>query len=461
MKNFYLLLACSLLFSCNTEKNNNSESAYFAGEIVNPTSDYVVLYKDDIVVDSAKIDTNNQFKFVVNEVNEGLHHFNHAPELQYVYLEKGDSIIIRLNTNAFDESLVFSGTNQGINNFLIEMFLNFEDEERYVNSLYKLKPTDFSAKIDSLRTLKNDELKDLIASDELSKEAASMAMAAIDYNSYIYKEKYPFYHKKHTGEETIHALDDNYYQYRKKIDLNHNELVYFRPYYDYMKYHFSNLSYMSCLRDCGSKNHTPENYIHLNNHKLKLIDSTVENEDLRNNLFRSVAVDALLKEHKITQGTQDFVSKYEGLSTNEDHKQEIQGLVKGIRNLQSNNTLPNIILSTYNGEVKGLPQVVSPNKNVIYFWSGVQKKHFRNVHKQIATLKTQNPDLNFIGICLRTSESQWKSIINESGLSTNNQFLSSDIDEVRSNLIIDGFNKCVITKDTIIKEGFGNLYSSF
>lgn len=461
MKNFYLLLTCSLLFSCNTEKNNSSESVYFAGEIVNPTSDYVVLYKDDVVVDSAKIDTNNQFTFIVDKVNEGLHHFNHAPELQYVYLEKGDSIIVRLNTNAFDESLVFSGTNQGINNFLIEMFLNFEDEERYVNSLYKLNPSDFSVKIDSLRTLKNDELKDLIASDELSKGAASMAMAAIDYNSYIYKEKYPFYHKKYTGEETIHSLDENYYQYRGKIDLNHNELVYFRPYYDYMKYHFSNLSYMSCLRDCGSKNHTPKNYIHLNNHKLKLIDSTVNKENLRNNLFRSVAVDVLLKEHDITEESKNFVSNYEGLSTNEGHKKEIQELVKGIQNLQANNTLPNIRLTSYNGEKKGLTQVVTPHKNVIYFWSGVQKRHFRNVHKQIASLKSQNPDLNFIGICLHTSESQWKNIIKESGLSTTNQFLSSDIDEVRSNLIIDGFNKCVITKDTIIKEGFGNLYSSF
>jgi hypothetical protein len=46
-----------------SKKDKNSGSVYFSGEIVNPTSDYVVLFKDDDQIDSARLDENNRFKF--------------------------------------------------------------------------------------------------------------------------------------------------------------------------------------------------------------------------------------------------------------------------------------------------------------------------------------------------------------------------------------------------------------
>jgi len=133
MKRYLLYFILGFLVSCE-QKKETEDIVYFAGEIVNPTNDYVVLYKDDTVLDSAKLDSNNRFSFTLNTIDEGLHHFNHTPQFQYVYLEKGDSLIIRLNTVAFDESLVFSG---------------------------QLKPEAFSLKIDSLRKQKLNELKSL------------------------------------------------------------------------------------------------------------------------------------------------------------------------------------------------------------------------------------------------------------------------------------------------------------
>ena len=111
-----------LLAACNT-KEKKSSAVYFGGEIVNPSSEYVVLYKGDVVIDTAYLDANNRFSFQLDSVDEGLHHFNHFPEEQYVFLEGGDSLQLRLNTVDFDESLVFSGTSEQVNNFLLEMFL--------------------------------------------------------------------------------------------------------------------------------------------------------------------------------------------------------------------------------------------------------------------------------------------------------------------------------------------------
>ena len=50
------------------------------------------------------------------------------PSFNICILQEGDSILIRLNTKEFDESLVFSGQGSEINNFLIEMFLAHEEE---------------------------------------------------------------------------------------------------------------------------------------------------------------------------------------------------------------------------------------------------------------------------------------------------------------------------------------------
>ena len=59
-----LLLSLSLLsvLACST-KSRECPSVFFGGEIVNPTSDYVVLYRNDNYIDSVKLDEGNRFAF--------------------------------------------------------------------------------------------------------------------------------------------------------------------------------------------------------------------------------------------------------------------------------------------------------------------------------------------------------------------------------------------------------------
>ena len=117
--NYLIICFLVLIYGCD-EKKNQSESTYFAGEIVNPTAPHVVLYKGQEPLDTAYLDSDNRFAFTLDKLKDGLYNFNHHPEFQYVFLQKGDSMQIRLNTVAFDESLVFSGNGEQINNFLIE-----------------------------------------------------------------------------------------------------------------------------------------------------------------------------------------------------------------------------------------------------------------------------------------------------------------------------------------------------
>ena len=54
MKKVLLLLLCVFVYGCGVIDKRTSP-VYFGGEIVNPTSPYLVLFKDDQVIDSAKI----------------------------------------------------------------------------------------------------------------------------------------------------------------------------------------------------------------------------------------------------------------------------------------------------------------------------------------------------------------------------------------------------------------------
>jgi len=301
MNKTLLFLFLIALTGCSKGENNSS-NVFFAGKIVNPTSEYVVLLKGDDVIDSAKLDENNRFSFRLKSISDGLHHFNHAPEYQYVYLEKGDSIQVRLNTMDFDESLVFSGDESSaeINNFLLDLFLSQEEEQKIIyRQTNELEPHEFGKYVDSLRHLKLVNLNNLYLEGELSEAAQEIAKASIDYTYYNYKEEYPFLQKKYSGQKVFKNLPDNFYDYRKNLSFTNSHLNYLRPYHDFMKAHIKNLSFSSCSSNCDSNGKIVRNQLHVNRHKLSLIDSLVEENELKKIFILDRRIIGILKKLRI------------------------------------------------------------------------------------------------------------------------------------------------------------------
>jgi hypothetical protein len=149
-KNLLLLCIVSLIiFSCNNQEDGAPLSTYVGGEIVNPKGDYIVFYKDEQFLDSVKLDANNNFIYKVENIKPGLYSFSHK-EYQVFYLKPSDSLMLRVNTLDFDESLSYTGIGAERNNFLMEMFLQNEKEIILMPKLYKLAPLDFEEKLDSL-----------------------------------------------------------------------------------------------------------------------------------------------------------------------------------------------------------------------------------------------------------------------------------------------------------------------
>lgn len=449
-----------LIVGCSTsKKDSNTDTILFAGEIVNPTSNQVVILKGQQKIDSVQLDDKNRFRFTLPSLENGLYNFYHAPEYQYVYLEKGDSLMARLNTIYFDESLVFSGSNEDLNNFLLELFLSAEEEDSAMfMKYYELEPNDFIAKIESLKNEKLERLNNLKTDVNISEEGYNLLVGSIDYTYNRFKEIYPFQHKRKTTEENMHNLPSGFYAYRKQLDYNNQNLTYLRPYYDFMKAHFGNLSYMTCMNGCGSQDKETNKQLHFNTHKLHLIDSLVVDKELRDNLFRNVAVDYLLKKRDASKNTELFLNKFRAVSKNNMHIQEIEKIHQGIVNLQPSKSIPDLSVVSFDNENRTLQEISKNKKILFYFWSGTNKNQYQEIFKRVKELEVKKPDHELIGINIKTDFDDWKVIVKTLGIDPKNQYYTKNSKQLTETLVLYPLNKAIITDNTLIVDGFSNIY---
>ena len=190
LKYFLLLTVFILIGSCTTEKKD--PMTYFGGKIINPKSDYVLLFKQEKLVDSLFLDKDDKFVGKYKGFKEGFYLFRHGNEYQHVYIEPQDSILIRLNTWDFDETLVFSGQGANKNNVLIDWFLESEKEDKQMHSYYRLSPDLFKTKMDSLLKLRRLKLEAFTTKyEDLPKSYLNVLDIVVNYPIYKRFEAYP------------------------------------------------------------------------------------------------------------------------------------------------------------------------------------------------------------------------------------------------------------------------------
>ena len=116
-----IILAIILFFSNSCNNKNSRDNFFLGGEIINPSSNYVNFYYNNIKIDSIELNSENKFFKNLENIEPGIYRIEHIPENQYVIIENGDSLWIRVNVEDFKESLSFSGRGSSKNNFLVDM----------------------------------------------------------------------------------------------------------------------------------------------------------------------------------------------------------------------------------------------------------------------------------------------------------------------------------------------------
>lgn len=219
-----------LVCHCSCISEPDYDGAFLGGQIINPSSKTVSLFKNNKLIDSIVLDDKNRFQRNYDSLSYGVFKFEHLPESQNLLLEKGDSIWFRTNTSDFNSSLVFSGRGSAKNNFLMEIYLSLQKETRFLASQYGQNSKMFENVIDSLFEQKKEKWIQFDSLNKLTPKAKIISQASYIYPYANRKERYALIR----GRKKITEQDSTYFNFRKDLNYGERELAYFEPYITYM-----------------------------------------------------------------------------------------------------------------------------------------------------------------------------------------------------------------------------------
>ena len=453
MNRILLLTLIGLMFnSCGFEKSQSEKGAWFGGEIINPHSNQIILSKNEKIIDTISLDQNNRFLYYIENVEKGLYNFIHH-EYQMIYLEPGDSLMLRLNTIEFDESLAFTGKGAERNNFLINMFIHNELENQSMRPFYQLPVEEFLTKLDSMRNFRMENLERFIKRVKPCEAFHKIALANITYDYYDKKEIYPY---AHFGRNQVSdsQLPDDYYDFRKNLDYNSEDLQSYYTYYRFMQRHFDFLSYESY------KNEFPYNsdsFIHISN-KLNTIDSLISLSELKNSLLKT-SIRRFIINSKSPDEEKAALELYFKISTDQGHKEEIKNISEASLKLMPGNELPQLSFLDYNDKRYTFSSLIK-KPSIIFFWSIHSLNHLKEVHSKVDELKLKYPEFDFIGFNTNDDIKTWKQTINRHGFDKNFEFRFEETETAMEHLVINSINKAmIIDADSKIIDNYTNLFS--
>lgn len=448
MKYFISAILTVLIVSCSPSSSDNM--TYFGGQILNPKSDFVLFLKDDKVIDSVTLDEDNRFMTELESIEEGLYTFKHGVEFQYVYLEPKDSILVRLNTWDFDESLVFTGIGSSKNNFLISLFLQNEKEESKTHQWFKHDEEEFQKRIDHLRKRRMEMYNEFANSSEaISEGFAALSNSAINYPLYNLKEIYPYYHRIANRLKSFPEVSQNFYAFRNDVDLNNQGLVAFYPYQNYVVSYLYNLSHHLQEQD-SSKDHTTLNV-------LNAIVEHIELEGFKNTLLKRIVVNDFFKSASTCNFDEEVLSLFLENCSNESAIAQVKNLVHDSQQITTNEPMSDFEVVSFDNEVVSVSEVISDQPAVIYFWS-TEFLSSQYLVKRIQYLERKFPHILFVGINLHESDDV-RNEPNLKKLNINKQFRLTKTSDAHNFLTSNYPRTIILNKDLIVKNGFTYLDS--
>jgi hypothetical protein len=271
----YVLLSLIVVSCQSKSRQEPCGSAWIGGKIVNPKTDFVLISHNRNTSDTVYLNDDNFFKYHIKAADPGLYYFQHF-EFQAMFIEPGDSIMLRVNTVEFDESLTYTGKGSSKNNFLTELFLLNEQADQEIVSFYTLTPELFIKKMDSIDAERQAFLEDFLQRNDVSSGFKEVANAAIDYSIYGKMELYitSNYKKQRFGADN--EIPASFFNYRSDIDLGNEDLRTYYPYFRSLGYYFDNLAFETIE---GTQEFNRMSFDH-NWHKMDLIHNRVINDSL-------------------------------------------------------------------------------------------------------------------------------------------------------------------------------------
>lgn len=442
---FIAFLVALVLSSCGTDVTNSS--VFFGGQVINPSSTYVTLYKDNVTLDSLTLDNDYRFFRHYDSLETGMYKFEHIPEYKSVFLEKGDSIWVRINASSFDESIVFSGLGAAKNNFMTDLFLRFEEENSFLSSKYSLDGAQFKQLIDSLLVEKKNQWIEMDSINRLSPIAQKITQAAYIYPYATRKERYALLR----GTSWDKLQDSLYFDYQKYLSLGENDLAFFDPYINYLLNYLSNQAL-----ERGQSYFRNRDSTQFNIKRLQLIDQKIQGSVLKSNLARAVAFEELMK-IKNHDHHEKFIQQFIVTNSSVSYLNEVLGLHNDIESMTKGKQLPEINLQDYRLKTVNSSQLIQ-QPTVFYFWSQTQMSHYRNTITKVKNLERQFPDYQFLGICMQPFNEIVFEVHRMMDIDPDSQLAFTNFESDSKKWVLSLLNRAIVVdQNGKIIEGFANF----
>jgi hypothetical protein len=450
----FSILNLLLLTSCNKKFDRDDYSAYFGGEVTNPLNRYVLFLKDNKVIDTIPLDRNNRFFKKFDSLTPGLYTFKHEPEYQYVYFDKNDSLMVRMNSSDFDESVIFCGRGEEKNNYLMEIYLKNESDKDKMFDVFDYDVAKFNKYIDSSFAVRKKFYESKKEKAKWNDEFDYYALSALYFPYYTKKEIYPVVHEFRTGEKVSDKLPKDFYDYRKEIDYNNSQLTNFSPFVKYLTYMLNNRA----SEKVSNENASPsDKALELNIAKLNITDTLFESQDIKNTVLNNIAFAYLLEDQHIINNKK-FLDRYNELSTDKSNQNEITKIGNSIQMLKEGNSLPSVDLLTLAGETINSQSIIK-GKSVIFFWTENAESHFVAVHKKVMDLKKKYPSYNFIAINVDDNQAKWTNALDNYKFENVTELRVKNFEDLKEKWVITKIHRAIVTDaQGKISNGFVNLF---
>lgn len=448
-KTFILIIVAFPFVSCENDINNNS--IFFGGQIINPSSNYLILHKNNSTVDCLLLDSNNSFKKTFNNLDSGVYKIEHIPEYQTVFLEPGDSLWVRVNAADFKQSIVFSGKGSSKNNFLMDMEISQENENEFLSSKYSLESDLFSLIIDSLVNLKKKQWKQMDSINILSPFAQKVTMASYVYPYGTLRERYALLR----GTNWSSSKNKTYFKYRKFFNFEETDLSSFDPYIDYVLNFLNKKSLDSSNNYFLKKQKTDFNI-----KRLKILENIIIGRKLKNNLARAIAYDEILNFDNHSEHD-NFLQYFFAVNSNTKFLGEVLSLHNDIKKMNKGSILPEIFLQSSKFDTITSSTFFNKKPTVLYFWSQSQMNHYKKTLKIIEKFRIEKPQYRYIGICIQPLNTMALQVNQMLGLNIEDQYAIIDFENASKKWIITLLNKAIIIDlNGKISNGFANIFNT-
>ncbi|KGL62720.1 TlpA family protein disulfide reductase [Polaribacter sp. Hel1_85] len=395
MKNFWLLIAIATIVSCTPEKK--VDYAIVSGKITNANSDKIIIYsqfnRDNKVEITLKED--GSFKDTLKMATD-FYLFREDRNLTEFFAPKGSDFIIEYNASKKDSTIIISGSQKIVNNYIFDKEKMTESLRGDEKEMYLKNEADFK---EHLLKIKNAQEKLLTNTNGLPEDFKNSGTKSINYEYLSALSRYQSYHGYYLKDRSF-KVSDNFLDELKDLDIENEKDFIFSQGYRNLVGHKTN----STAQKLAEKDSIANDIA-----VLKTV-SNIKSDIIRNKLLFDNAKYGIT----YTKNLEDFYKIYSEFSSDEKNNKKIEADYKRLKSLAKGSFSPKF--TDYENNAGGTKSLNDLKGKYVYIdvwatWCGPCIAEIPSLKKVEKEFHNKNIEFVSISIDQIKDHDKWKKMI--------------------------------------------------